>query len=87
MFTSDQIESLIEYLQGTCKSFDEGLTEVLGVGVELEHLSEDNHNQIDHAIFRCEECSWWYERGEESTDDNGSEGVCYNCGTDEEDED
>lgn len=76
-FKRDQIEELIQYLQGTCNSLDEGIVEVLGEDYDSMNLSSDNHNQIDNEIFLCETCGWWYELCEES--ENEDERTCESC--------
>lgn len=66
-----RIEILIEYLQGTCKSFSEGCIEC---GINEDNLTIEELGDFDSELFCCADCDWWYESCEESDD-----GICYNC--------
>lgn len=64
----EEIDKIIESLNGTCNSLD--TEEYLANG-----FSEDNLTQaIDEAIVLCEQCGWWVEACEVN-DDN----VCNDC--------
>lgn len=88
-FTRSSIDELIQYLQGTCNSLDEGVNTILGEDYDSMSLSEDNHNQIANEIFLCDTCSWWYEACEiYESPESGAEDTCQDCGEcSEEDED
>lgn len=66
------IDGLIEYLSGTCKSIEEA-QETFGI----EELTEDEQEQIDNEIFNCSICGWWSSI-EECQDDYGEQ-VCTEC--------
>lgn len=64
---------LTEYLQGTCKSLDEGLDN-LYPGMTQDDLTPEDFDEIDNEIFLCDNCGWWCEISEQ--DDNG---FCLDC--------
>lgn len=73
------VQELIDYLEGTLHSLDEGL-ETCFPGMDSTDLNTDDHQKIDDQIFCCETCGWWF------TDSQDSEGNCSDC-SDEEEED
>lgn len=86
--TSEEMDRVIDYLQGTCLSLDEGICHVLGdEGIE-EMRDIDNELEfcarIDDNIFLCESCGWWYGAGEwiDDSHPNWEDGreVCTSCG-------
>ena len=68
------IQQIIDYLQGTCNTLNEGVTTCYPNMTE-DDLTEDDHNAIDQDIFLCETCGWWCEQG----DSGDSEGNCLDC--------
>jgi len=70
------INELIDYLQGTCKSLEEGCQEVFGIS--SDELTVKETNDLDMAIFLCEECGWWFEISEMSDELNGEQ-ICNDC--------
>jgi hypothetical protein len=75
-FTAEQIEKLIQYLQGTCMSLDEGISEILGENFTSNDLTTDEFEHIDNEIFLCEDCGWWCELIEESEENPRT---CIDC--------
>ena len=74
---------VIDYLQGTCKSLEEGI-DTVAEGNDHDRFDGFSEKEIDHAmlddaIFVCADCGWWCEAGDwgEETTDNGD--VCSNC--------
>lgn len=74
------IESIIEYLQGTTRTLDEACQQH---GFEWEELTEKDHAKIDENIFLCPTCGWWCETSEANESESG-EDVCDDCKEDEE---
>ena len=72
---SERVNTLIEYLQGTCKSLSEACNEH---DIEHESLTQAELDELDNHIFECPVCNWWYETSEMQTADNG-ENVCSEC--------
>lgn len=72
------IEAIIEYLQGSCSTLDQGV-KAIHPEMSDEELNEDEHQQISQSIFCCDTCNWWFEAYEEN--ENGN---CEGCGGDEE---
>ena len=79
-FTKLQIDELVQYLQGSCETLDEGIITVLGKEYETSDLSNANVHQIDGEIFNCSICGWWFEVAEMSAEE--SESVCFECHND-----
>lgn len=75
LLTEDQVQTLIYELQGTCKTMDEAMPE----GFTEDDLTEDQLNEIDQEIFRCADCSWWFEASDEADTGKDGERVCLNC--------
>ena len=71
-----EMEELIEYLQGSCNTLDDGL-EALFNG-EVAELSEEGHAILDERIFNCTECGWWCAQ-EENAAEEGEEWICKDC--------
>lgn len=75
LLSDDQVQTLIYELQGTATSLDEAMPE----GFSEDDLTEDQLNEIDLEIFRCEACSWWFEVSDEADTGDDQERVCLNC--------
>lgn len=74
MFTEVQINELIEHLNGSCKTLEEGIKTILGEEYTENDLSGENQDQIDQEIFLCHNCGWWYE-----VEAQGENGDCEDC--------
>lgn len=74
---SEKISDLIQYLNGTFNTLEEGIKEIFGEEVTdgEAFLTEEDKAQIDHEIFLCDSCQWWQEQG----DSGDSEGNCRDC--------
>lgn len=68
-----RIQELIDTLQGTCKSLEQGCQDC---GFTEDSLTSSELEDLDAEIFLCESCGWWYERSEES---ERNEGDCIEC--------
>lgn len=73
-----RIDKLIQYLLGSCKSFDEGCADL---GFSADELSMEELEVLDEQIFCCDACGWW----EETCDKNdlGGDALCSDCLDDE----
>ena len=74
------MKEVIDYLVGTRKSLDEGLN---AFGKDLMDITEEELDEVNEAIFRCDICSWWCTVGEMA---DGYETMCNECYIAEEDE-
>jgi hypothetical protein len=83
-FSREQISELIDYLQGTCNSLDDGIHAIIGEDFTTLDLSSENHEQIDGEIFNCDTCNWWYEVSSQSEDGSNCEDCCENYNEEEE---
>ena len=70
----DVIASIIDDLQGTCKSLCDVEEEY---GLEGGELDFHELNEIDQHIFLCDFCGWWYEVGDDC--DYNGETYCPDC--------
>lgn len=81
--TDEQIEQIIQYLQGTCmNTVDSALNELFSLSES--DLTEEQMEHIDQELFNCDVCGWWCESSENAGTDG--ENVCNDCSEDEEDE-
>lgn len=77
------MNEVIEYLQGGCKTLSEGLEGLYEI--DEAALSKEDLEAIDQEIFNCSGCGWWFEISEQQ--DEGMCGDCYENMVDpEEDE-
>lgn len=71
--TQQQVNDVVEYLQGSCNSIDQAL--------EAHGIAEQNGDELIEGIVnhieRCERCDWWHEISE--IHDMGDELVCDDC--------
>lgn len=86
--TQEQINELINALQGSCSSINEQLQ--MRWDVDVEEL--DNEMEvllaIDEEIFCCSTCNWWCPMSEETATPQGeSEFGCSDCFPEEEEND
>lgn len=82
----EQMQQLIDYLQGTCMSVDEALMRLF----DVDQCDIDNEMEmceyLDQRIFLCVQCGWWYESGDWTDYDNvpeierGNGEYCTSCG-------
>ena len=79
------IDELIEYLQGTCMSLDEGISD-LYPDLDSFNMTEEDHTHLALELFKCECCGWWFETCTEcqETEDCGG-GFCGDCCPNEND--
>lgn len=78
-----QINQLINYLNGSCRSLEDGLNDLF----ELTSMSEVTNEQemcdmVDDAIFCCDQCNWWCPQG---TMSDKVDWTCTDCNPDDED--
>lgn len=79
--TDKQIDELIEYLQGSCKSLDEGVFACFDLD-NTDIITQEQHSQIENVIFTCECCGWWCEAGDYADFENHTYNgdICSDCG-------
>ena len=70
------LDTLIEYLKGTCKSMQEGVNS-LYEGMDEDDLAMSDIEAIEEEIGNCSRCGWWVEVNEINEVD--SEQVCDGC--------
>ena len=68
MNEKEKTEMLIEHLQGTCMTLEEGLK-----NLNLRE-NEIDLSQLENWILRCDGCGWWYETGVNISDE-----LCDDC--------
>jgi hypothetical protein len=84
-FTEEQLQQLVDHLQGSCNDLDSSIIELFGEEFSSINLLADDHMFIDDQIFLCDTCNWWFEKVDESEIHPGTCMDCHN--DDEEDED
>lgn len=77
VFETEEIQKLIEYLQGSSNTLEEGIQAVLGSQYSSDDLTSDDFEQIYGEIFLCDDCGWWCELVDESEDNPGNCNDCY----------
>lgn len=68
---NENLARLIDYLRGTCKSFEEGLQDCNLTELDL---GENYEADLDSEIFLCEACGWWCD-----TDEMTESQTCEDC--------
>ena len=71
----DKIKTLVQYIIGTCDTFDEGC-EVCGLNPDDLTLKE--LEEFDSYTFCCDICGWWYPI-EEKVETEYGEALCEEC--------
>ena len=64
--TRAEISTLYNDLVGTCDDIDKHLEQFEAT---LEDLSPDTLSEIDQLMFCCDNCGWWCEASEASSDE------------------
>lgn len=72
MLTNEQLQGVVDYLEGTCNTLEYYLEDKYGV--ELHELSDAELNYIDDRTMCCESCGWWV-----PTFEMDDEGNCEDC--------
>jgi len=78
-----KMDELVEHLQGSCESLEDGLRKVLDDDdADMESMTHDDCLYLDDRIFNCEICGWWCEVGDTSPDqpDDDDRLICTQCG-------
>ena len=87
LLSQEELNELIAYLLGSCKSVDEALNDITEGKVEsaYEVDNEDEmYSQIDQVTFECVQCGWWCEAGDYAeVQDNPCGDICTDCGPEE----
>ena len=68
-------QELIEYLQGSCKTLNEGVSDITDGVFNEDDLTKNQIEEIDNEIFCCSNCGWWCELSDQSEDGEN----CINC--------
>jgi hypothetical protein len=82
----EQMQKLVDHLQGTCMSLEQGLYECF----ELECSSEVENelemcDYLDNSLFLCVACGWWCECGDYAENQSNPSGdICSDCEPEEE---
>ena len=76
MITTEELEELIQELEGSCKSLYQTIESLLGK--DEDELTIEQLEEIDSRIFHCAECGLWYSIDNESGSDP-SELICNDC--------
>lgn len=86
--TDEQVEKIIEYLEGSCQPFEKGIQTITeNDDLTQDDLTDEQQAHIDQTIFLCSDCGWWFEMSEETKSANDDEMGCRDCNPDDEDED
>lgn len=89
--TNKQIQEICDYLQGSCHSLEEAITEITEDAADSLEAIENWRElcaTLDDQHFLCVQCGWWSEAGDYAEiQENPNGDVCSDCGPDEEDED
>jgi hypothetical protein len=72
--TPEQLQELIDYLQGTCQNIATALEDI---GFTEDDLAIADFMEIDQQIFLCVVCGWWCEASE--SDGESEEPTCQDC--------
>ncbi len=75
MIRENEINLIIEYLEGTINSLDTAC-EIYGLDGE-DNLTKEEFKYIDEHIYCCSNCGWWKEIGDNDEDNN-----CEDCQND-----
>lgn len=77
ILTNKQIDDIIYFLQGSCKSLDEAIEAITDgeIGSQTAVTNEQELcDRLDNTIFCCDGCGWWCDIGEECGDR-----LCEDC--------
>ena len=75
--SDEEVNEIIEILVGTTDSLNGAILEVtMADNLTAQDLSEAQVMKINHMLFLCEECEWWYAFPERNKE-NGK--LCINC--------
>lgn len=82
----EQMNELVNHLQGTCLSMHEALYQMFNVDENDIENELEMCEHIDNAIFLCRECGWWFENGYWNPEgfEAGNGEVCLDCMPEEE---
>lgn len=76
--SDEQMNRLIDFLQGTCRTLEDALQALFGLSED--DLTIVDHHTIDTEIFVCDICEWWFEMCEMAEDHKLIyDFVCENC--------
>lgn len=77
------VDKVIEYLQGTCETLQDGV-ETFYPDMDEDDLTQEDHRKISNEIFFCEQCGWWYEVCEMADNSVVDDTICLDCWDEEE---
>lgn len=66
--TDEQLEEIITYLEGSCLSLTEGVSQVVHNDADDTWLTQAQRERLDSRIFECEDCGWWHDVSEMAED-------------------
>lgn len=85
-YNPNLLEQLVQTLQGSCMSLDDGVQEVFGDEHDGSSLPMEYLNALDQELFLCATCGWWYEICDNADDGIDNENNCVDCYPDDHDE-
>lgn len=88
MITDEQLNKVIEHLQGTCGTLGNSIAEVTeDDSLDDFCLTSSQLDQVDNEIFECTTCGWWCEMSEAcfEFEHDHVENTCEDCCDIEED--
>lgn len=91
--THDEMQHVVNYLQGTCMSIEEAFAQLEIEGLEDRDSvvnEEEFYAFLDNQIFECGQCGWWCETGDWMDDSHPdwspSVEICSSCAPEVEEE-
>lgn len=57
-FTDEQLDTLVDYLEGDCYILYDAIKEVLGVS--FEEITHEDYKYLLCEIFKCFNCGMWF---------------------------
>ncbi len=70
--TEAQVETLSEFLYGTCQSLEDGLR---AMNLSEDGMTLGDCQSLDERVLVCTTCNWW----EEAFEIDHAEGECREC--------
>lgn len=77
--TNEQIDQLVDELQGTIGSFDNAVKQLFDIDDWMK-IDTESLVKFDEMLFGCCGCGWWYSTDEQN--DIDGEFFCNDCASD-----
>lgn len=78
MINYQQLQAIIEYLQGTCLTLQDAVETITESEYNEDDLTTEQHDFIANEIFLCDDCGWWCEVSE-AAEHEDSDQICEDC--------